>query len=202
MMSLRLNAIALLISTAAPLIGPAAIAEPLDKESCAGLQNQRKQLFNADMQAALEQGPDWVKKHLTDEAIERVRRFLSVEEQIQFRCRGGGVDKPVAKPTDAKPTDAKATDAKATDAKATDAKATDAKATDAKATDAKATDAKATDAKATDAKATDGTATDATTVPLPDRKPTPPSKADANGNPSQALADSDKTPPGKPKATR
>ena len=161
-MSLRLNVLAVLIAGAAPLIGPGALAEPLDRESCAGLQSERKQLFNADMQAALDQGPDWVKKHLTDEAIERVRRFLDVEEQIQFRCRGGGVDKAVAKPTNAK----------------------------------------ATDAKPTDAKATDGTAADAASVPLPDRKPTPPSKADANGNPSQALADSDKTRPGKPKATR
>ncbi len=101
--SLRVNAIALLIAGAAPLIVPAARAEPLDKQSCANLQNQRKQLFNADMQAALDQGPDWVKKHLTDEAIERVRHFLDVEEQIQFRCRGGGVDKPVAKPIDTKP---------------------------------------------------------------------------------------------------
>jgi len=171
-MSLRLNVLAVLIAGAAPLIGPGALAEPLDRESCAGLQSERKQLFNADMQAALDQGPDWVKKHLTDEAIERVRRFLDVEQQIQFRCRGGGVDKAVAKPTNAK------------------------------ATNAKATDAKPTDAKATDAKATDGTAADAASVPLPDRKPTPPSKADANGNPSQALADSDKTPPGKSKATR
>jgi len=151
-MSLRLNALAVLIAGATPLIGLGAVAEPLDRESCATLQNERKQLFNADMQAALDQGPDWVKKHLTDEAIERVRRFLDVEEQIQFRCRGGGVDKTVAKPTNAK--------------------------------------------------ATDGTTADAASVPLPDRKPTPPSKADANGNPSQALADSDKTPPGKSKATR
>jgi len=151
-MSLRLNALAVLIAGATPLIGLGAVAEPLDRESCATLQNERKQLFNADMQAALDQGPDWVKKHLTDEAIERVRRFLDVEEQIQFRCRGGGVDKTVAKPTNAK--------------------------------------------------ATDGTTADAASVPLPDRKPTPPSKADANGNPSQALADSDKTRPGKPKATR
>ena len=151
-MSLRLNALAVLIAGATPLIGLGAVAEPLDRESCATLQNERKQLFNADMQAALDQGPDWVKKHLTDEAIERVRRFLDVEQQIQFRCRGGGVDKAVAKPTNAK--------------------------------------------------ATDGTTADAASVPLPDRKPTPPSKADANGNPSQALADSDKTGPGKPKATR
>ena len=150
---LRLNAIALLIWGAVPFIGSGAVAEPLDRVSCASLQNERKQLFNADMQAALEQGPDWVKNHLTDEAIERVRRFLSVEEQIQFRCRGDSVPKPAAK---------------------------------------------ATDAKATDAEATDGGVTDAATVPLPDRKPTPPSQVEANGKPSQAIADSDKTPPGKP----
>ncbi len=48
-----------------------AVAEPLDKESCANLQIERKKLLTRDMQAALEQGPDWVKDHLDDEAIEQ-----------------------------------------------------------------------------------------------------------------------------------
>jgi hypothetical protein len=117
--------------------GPIAAAEPLDKQRCAELQVERKKLFNADMQAALDGGPDWVKKHLTDEAIGRVRHFLHVEEQIQFRCRGGGVIKP--KPV---------------------------------------------------------------SVPLPDRKPKLESATGEDTKPSQALADSDKTPPGKTKATR
>jgi hypothetical protein len=168
------NTIAALILAAAPLIGSIAVAAPLDKESCANLQRERKVLFNADMQAALDQGPDWVKTHLTEEAIERVRRFLSVEEQIQFRCRGGGVAKSDAEP---KPADAKTTDAKTTDAKTTDA-------------------------KANDAKSAGAMAKDAVTVPLPDRKPTPPSAHGDDGKPSQALADSAKTPPGKAKATR
>jgi hypothetical protein len=99
------------------------------------------------MQAALDQGPDWVKNHLTEEAIDRVRRFLSVEEQLQFRCRGGGVAKVPAKSTDPTPRDA-------------------------------------------------------ATVPLPDRKPISPAAEAGDGKPSQAVADSDKTPPGKSKATR
>jgi hypothetical protein len=144
---LRLQALAVLISVVAPFACAVAMAEPLDKESCANLQVERKKLFNRDMQAALDQGPDWVKGHLNDEAIEKVRRFLSVDEQIQFRCRSGGVAKPAEKSTDA-------------------------------------------------------ASRNAATVPLPDRKPTTPAAAGDDGKPSQAVADSDKTPPGKSKATR
>ena len=153
-MLLRPQAMAGLIFAAGFLAGEVAIAEPLDKESCANLQIERKQLLTRDMQAALDQGPDWVKDHLNDEAIERVRHFLSVEEQIQFRCRGGGVAKVPAKSTDAAPEKAATVPE------------------------------------------------NAPTVPLPDRKPTMPAAESGDGKPSQAVADSDKTPPGKSKATR
>ncbi len=86
--------VAVVLLMAAASLGVAeACAEPLDKESCAKLQGERTQLLTPEMQAALERGPDWVKKNLDEKKIERVRQFLSVEEQIQFRCRGGGVDK-------------------------------------------------------------------------------------------------------------
>lgn len=117
------------------------MAEPLDKESCANLQSERKQLFTKEMQTALDHGADWVKSHLTETEIDRVRKFLAIEEQIEFRCRGGGITKTQAKT--APPGE----------------------------------------------------------MPLPDRKPTPPS-TDTRTNASQALADSDKTAPSKPKATR
>lgn len=149
-MLLRPQVLAVLISAAALASGVAvAVAEPLDKESCANLQIERKKLLTREMQHALEHGPDWVKDHLDDESIGKVRRFLSVEEQIVFRCRGGGVAKVPAKATETPPEDA------------------------------------------------------GDTVPLPDRNPTRPAAAQSDdGKPSQALADSDKTPPGKSKATR
>jgi hypothetical protein len=151
---LRPQALAGLVFVAALLAGAVASAEPLDKESCANLQIERRKLLTRDMQAALDQGPDWVKNHLNDEAIDRVRHFLSVEEQIQFRCRGGGVAKLPAKSTNASPEKG--------------------------------------------ATAPENVAT----VPLPDRKPTMPAAESGDGKPSQAVADSDKTPPGKSKATR
>jgi len=147
---LRRQALAVSISAVAAFAGSvsAAVAEPLDKESCANLQIERKRLLTREMQAALEHGPDWVKDHLDDESIGKVRRFLSVEEQIVFRCRGGGVAKVPAKATETPPENAG-------------------------------------------------------TVPLPDRNPTRPAAAQSDdGKPSQAVADSDKTPPGKSKATR
>jgi hypothetical protein len=86
---LRFMAVALLALGIA-LLGTAAFAEPLDKEACFKLQADRKKLLTREMQAALDHGPDWVKNHLDSGEIEKVREFLSIEEQIEFRCRDGG----------------------------------------------------------------------------------------------------------------
>ncbi len=94
----RPSAILVLLAAASLLAGAPALGEPLDKDSCAGLQTQRKQLLTKDMQTALDQGPDWVKTHLNETEIEQVRQFLGIEEQIEFRCRGGGVAKATVAP--------------------------------------------------------------------------------------------------------
>jgi hypothetical protein len=97
------------------------------------------------MQSALDRGPDWVKDHLNDQEIEKVREFLEVEEMIKFRCRTG-VPKP--KPPAPPPSPVSA----------------------------------------------DG-------VPMPDRNPNREAAASVDAKPSQTVADSDKTPPSKAKAT-
>ena len=76
-MLLRPQALALLLSVAAPFAGTVAvaIAEPLDKESCANFQVERKKLLTTEMQAALEHGPDWVKDHLDDECDRKSAAF-------------------------------------------------------------------------------------------------------------------------------
>jgi hypothetical protein len=138
----RLSAVFLVVAAVSLLGAGWGRAEPLDKQSCSSLQTERKQLLTKDMQSALDQGPDWVKTHLNEVEIDQVRRFLNIEEQIEFRCRGGGVDKAKV------------------------------------------------------------VAPDAEAVPLPDRKPSPPSSTSPATSPSQALADQDKTTPAKTKATR
>lgn len=90
---LRFIAVAFLASSSAVPLSARAFAEPLDKDACANLQLEQKKLLTPAMQAALERGPDWVKDHLNDQEIEKVRDFLEVEEMIKFRCRTG-VPKP------------------------------------------------------------------------------------------------------------
>jgi len=138
MPSLRFIAVALLVAGSSPLVASHGRAEPLDKESCNELQDQRKALLTREMQAALDHGPDWVKDHLDPTELDKVRRFLLIEEKIVFQCRGGGVEK----------------------------------------------------AKIT----TEG-------MPLPERNPNRPATI-ADANPSQTVADSDKTPVDKVKATQ
>jgi hypothetical protein len=88
----------LLVTASFALPRASAIAEPLDKEACLDLQGERAKLLTPQMQAALDRGPDWVKDHLDSADLEKVREFLSVEEKIEFRCRGGGVAKPAPSP--------------------------------------------------------------------------------------------------------
>ncbi len=90
---LRVIAGAFLAASSALALVPGAKAEPLDKAACDNLQAEQRKLLTPQMQAALEGGPDWVKEHLNDEEIGRIRDFLKVEEQIKFRCRTG-VPKP------------------------------------------------------------------------------------------------------------
>jgi hypothetical protein len=94
---LRVIAIALIASSFALPFTARAFAEPLDKDACANLRLEQNKLLTPAMQAALERGPDWVKDHLNDQEIERVRNFLEVEEMIKFRCRTG-VPKPSPPP--------------------------------------------------------------------------------------------------------
>jgi hypothetical protein len=150
---LRFIAMAFIVSGSVVAPRLTAVAEPLDKQSCASMQLERKKLLTREMQTALDRGPDWVKDHLNDQELEQVRRFLAVEENIEFRCRGGGVTKSAAQPG-------------------------------------------GTPAQG------DQTPGAPDVVPLPDRKPTPPSETASDAKPSQALADSAKTPPSKAKATR
>jgi hypothetical protein len=94
MPSSRIILVALLCAGSIPALSVCARAEPLDKDSCRQLQDEKKALLTPNMQSALDHGPDWVKDNLDPVALDKVRRFLMVEEKIVFRCRNGGVDRP------------------------------------------------------------------------------------------------------------
>src|SRR5262245_38738979 len=171
---LRFIAIPLLTGTLVALSGGRLSAEPLERDACLKLQADRARLFTREMRVALERGPDWVKDHLNTGEIEKVREFLAVEEMIEFRCRGGGVVKQVAKPVSAE--DMPLPDRRPDPPQGTAVGS----------------------AETPQPTAAAGSAD----IPLPDRKPGSATPSVADVEPSQAVADSDKTAPEKTKATR
>jgi hypothetical protein len=72
------------------LIGAAgARAEPLGKQACAKLKAEYDSMLTPEMKQALDQGPDWVKSHLDDQDLDKVRAYINIENKLDFRCRKG-----------------------------------------------------------------------------------------------------------------
>jgi hypothetical protein len=62
-------------------------AAPLDAESCAKFMNEHGLLEQAGVEADMAKGPEWAKANLLPEKLDRIRRFIEIEEQLLFRCR-------------------------------------------------------------------------------------------------------------------
>jgi len=61
-------------------------AKPLEYDYCQELKSEKRTLRNEGVEVNMRRGPDWAKANLTDKDLGRIRRYLTVEEQIQFRC--------------------------------------------------------------------------------------------------------------------
>ncbi len=62
-------------------------AAPLDAETCAKLQTEHTDLERAGVEKDMVKGPDWAKGNLGLEKLQRVQRFIELEELLMFRCR-------------------------------------------------------------------------------------------------------------------
>jgi hypothetical protein len=62
-------------------------AAPLDADACAKLRGEHSQLELAGVEKELEKGPEWAKANLAADKLDRIRRFIDLEEQLLFRCR-------------------------------------------------------------------------------------------------------------------
>jgi hypothetical protein len=174
MKMLRFSAVALVAASSAVSLCATGFAAPLDKEACLKLQNERTTLLTPKMRAALEQGPDWVKNHLNEDDIEKVREFLLIEEKIEFRCRESVVAKAVQEAL-ANPHAVPLPDRKPTPPSSV---------------------------AASSATTAAPAATGDPEMTLPDRNPAAAERTIADVKPSQTVADSDKTAPSTAKATR
>jgi hypothetical protein len=62
-------------------------AAPLDAESCGKLKVEQGQLEDAGVEQDMAKGAEWAKANLGLEKLQRVQRFIEIEEQLLFRCR-------------------------------------------------------------------------------------------------------------------
>ncbi len=66
-------------------------AAPLDAEACTKLQTEHGELERAGVEKDMEKGPDWAKANLGLEKLQRVQRFIELEELLLFRCRSRAI---------------------------------------------------------------------------------------------------------------
>jgi hypothetical protein len=62
-------------------------AAPLDAEACAKLQTEHTDLERGGIEKDMEKGPEWAKANLGLDKMQRVQRFIELEELLMFRCR-------------------------------------------------------------------------------------------------------------------
>lgn len=74
------------LALAAALAGGSAGAVPLDSETCEALKAEHSLLAGAGVKADMQHGPEWAKSNLPAERLQRILRFIEVEQQLLFRC--------------------------------------------------------------------------------------------------------------------
>jgi hypothetical protein len=90
MTSARLPLVFLALAATAAALTQARAAS-LDAETCARLQTEQGQLEDAGVEKDMAKGPEWAKANLGLEKLQRVQRFIEIEEQLLFRCRSKAI---------------------------------------------------------------------------------------------------------------
>lgn len=84
------NAIATVVSIAGLAAGASqVVAGSLDAKTCRVLLNEKQALDAAGVGAHLERGPQWAQANLDAAGIQRIKQYITLEEQILFRCPTG-----------------------------------------------------------------------------------------------------------------
>ena len=81
---LRTAGTALILGALAAPLGAA--ADPLDKDSCGKLQSEKQALVVLGVDKEFAKGPDWAKANLAQAELNLLKRYLTIEEQLKFRC--------------------------------------------------------------------------------------------------------------------
>ncbi len=64
----------------------AASAAPLDQKECERLKAEKRSLAGLGVEKDMAKGPEWVKANLQASQLDLIKRYLTVDEQLKFRC--------------------------------------------------------------------------------------------------------------------
>jgi hypothetical protein len=78
--------VALTISTCV-LLPHRLVASPLNADTCARLETERKALVGLGVDKYYDKGVDWAKANLTVNTLNLAKRYLDLYEQLKFRCK-------------------------------------------------------------------------------------------------------------------
>ena len=79
-------ALATTVLLAASGLAVTARAEPLSAQACLALELEREALNELGAQKLMARGPDWAKRNLIPPERELVKRYLSLQGELKFRC--------------------------------------------------------------------------------------------------------------------
>lgn len=80
------TAAALLPATMLGLGTSMALAAPLDPEACTALKTEHTSLVAAGAKSDMSRGPEWAKANLAPDRLEKIKRLITIQEQLSFRC--------------------------------------------------------------------------------------------------------------------
>lgn len=63
-------------------------AERLPEAQCKAFQSEKQKLIRDGILIQMAKGPQWAKQHLKPEELNKIKRYISVTEQVLFRCTG------------------------------------------------------------------------------------------------------------------
>ena len=87
--SLLLRACVVCLICGAALAGSAAglQAKPLDTKTCKVLVTEKKSLIARGVAKQMAKGALWAKENLTSAQLKQIKRYITVDEQLKFRCQ-------------------------------------------------------------------------------------------------------------------
>lgn len=75
-----------LMAAASLLVSEPTLARQLDAAACEKAKADQAQLISAGVKDDMAKGPEWVASNLPPERIARIKAYISLEEDIRFRC--------------------------------------------------------------------------------------------------------------------